>query len=91
MKRKIKVLAKEAEEQVKKLEEIQELLKLAQQEEADKIESVIKQIEALCKQNDVFCGVILTVDDLLAVVKMAIQSKENIEIPFRIYIKEDKV
>ena len=88
-KRKVKTLVEETQKQVDKLKEIQELLELAKKEETEKIESVIKQIEMLCKQNDVFCGVILTSDDLVSVIKMAIQSKENIKIPFRIYINED--
>jgi hypothetical protein len=90
MKRKVKTLAEETRKQVEKLKEIEELLKLAQQEETEKIESVTSQINVLCEENNLFCGVILSVDDLLAVVKMAIQSKERIEIPFRIYPKDDE-
>jgi hypothetical protein len=89
MKRKVKTLAEETRKQVEKLKEIEELLKLAQQEELDKIESVTKQIETICSTGDVFCGVILTVEDLLSVIRMAIQSKESVKIPFRIYINED--
>jgi hypothetical protein len=89
MKRKVKVLVEETQKQSDKLRETQELLRLAQQEETEKIESITEQIKILCEDNNMFCGVILTIDDLLAVIKIAIQSKENTEIPFRIYPKED--
>jgi hypothetical protein len=85
MKRKVKSLAEETHKQVEKLEEIKALLELAQKEETEKIESITEEINTLCNENNLYCGVVLTVDDLMAVVKMAIQSKENIKIPFRIY------
>ena len=89
MKRKVKTLTDEARAKVEQLKEIEELLKLAQEEEKEKIEDVTKQINKLCEDNNLFCGVILTTDDLISVIRMAIQSKENVTIPFRIYVKDE--
>jgi hypothetical protein len=89
MRRKVKTLADETRKQVEKLKEIEELLKLAQQEETEKIETVTGQINELCEENNLYCGVVLTIDDLMAVIKLAIMSKENVKIPFRIYPKEE--
>ena len=89
MKRKVKTLTDQARAKVEQLKEIEELLKLAQEEEKEKIEDVTKQINKLCEDNNLFCGVILTTDDLISVIRMAIQSKENVTIPFRIYVKDE--
>jgi hypothetical protein len=88
--RKIKVLTEEAKKQVEKLKETEELIKLARQEELDKLESITKQIQEICVKNDVFCGVIITIEDLLSIIRIAVESKEAVHVPFRIYIKEDK-
>ena len=87
--KKAKALAQEAEKLVSRLKETQELIKEAQQEEQERLQSVTGQIETICKDNDVFCGMILTVDDLAAIIKLAVDSKQNLKIPFRIYLNED--
>lgn len=37
--------------------------------------------------NEYFCGVILTLDDVLAILKL-LQGKDNVKIPFNLYINE---
>ena len=46
------------------------------------------RIIKLCKETGYFCGVVLTKQDLLTVIDMAIETKDNIRIPFRLYIDE---
>jgi hypothetical protein len=89
MKRKIKGLAEETQKQIKRLEETQKLLEMAQKEEQEKIGSVTAEINSLCEENDFFCGIILTTEDLMSVIRLAIDSKEPVKIPFRIYMNEE--
>jgi hypothetical protein len=89
-KRKVLSLVAETEAQVRRLEEIKKLLEIAKQEEQDKLENATTQVQQICDENDIFCGVILTTDDLLGIIRLMIDSKENIKIPFRIYLKEEE-
>lgn len=74
--------AKQAVEEAQKAEEE------AIAEENQFIENIKSDIENVCKQHNVFCGVILSSQDILAIVDLAIKSKDNIKIPFQIYFLE---
>jgi polysaccharide deacetylase 2 family uncharacterized protein YibQ len=88
MARKLKTINTEKLEAQKKLAEIERLELEAQQEEKNILETAAKNIENVCTLNNLFCGVILTHEDLITVLQMALKSGEQIKIPFRLYFNE---
>ena len=88
MKRKSKELIKEKQEALKRLKEVEELEALSLKEDADRLENVTNEITKVCEKNDMFCGVILTQQDILEIIKVAMDSKQNVSIPFKVYYKE---
>jgi hypothetical protein len=77
------------EDKIKKLtEELEKLHKEADQEFEEKLkflESLEKEVNEICEKNNVFCGVILTSEDILQIIELAMKTKENIKIPFKIF------
>lgn len=86
--KKRKDILSEMEEAKKRLEEIERLAEEEKQESINLLEETSKQIENIAKEKDLFCGVILTKDDILQIVSLAIDTKENISIPFKLYFKD---
>lgn len=72
----------------RRMEEIQQTMEQAKAEEEKMIASVTSQIQQLCDDNSLYCGLILTPKDVLTIVEAAIGAKDNIQIPFRLYFKE---
>lgn len=89
MARKIKTINDELKVAATRLQELQVLKEQQETEEKFIIESTEAQIKSLCEANDLFCGVVVTLPDLLAIIKMAIETKETIKIPFRLYFKDN--
>jgi len=88
MARKVKTINQEKLEAQKRLAEIERLELEAQQEEKDIAEMVTNSINIACNDNNLFCGVILTHDDLISVLQVAMKSGEQVKIPFRLYFNE---
>lgn len=93
--RKTKVITMEAKvaqdrlnEAQRRMEEIQQTMEKAREEEQKMMEQVTSQINALCEENSLYCGLILTPKDVLTIVEAALSAKDNIQIPFRLYFKE---
>jgi hypothetical protein len=88
----IKLQAERAAEMLKAAEdhvaEIERLEVEAREEELTNVENLKTNILKICNEENMFCGIILTPDDIAAIVKAAIASKENISIPFNLYFKE---
>lgn len=72
----------------KKIAEIEQLEQEVQKEENNIIETVTNNINAVTKDNNMFCGVILNHDDLVAVFDLALKTGESLKIPFRLYFNE---
>ena len=89
MARKSNKINKEKLEAKRRLEEIEQLEQLAIKEENDLVVSTKTAIEDLVREKGFFCGVILTPSDLAAVVKMAVESKENVKIGFQLYFTDN--
>ncbi len=79
---------REAEKAAQKLREAEELLKLAQEEDQRKRDSVKSGIDAACQSNDLFCGVILTPEDIPGIIRLMIQTGENVKIGYSLYYNE---
>ena len=88
MERKTKKINNEKLEARKRLEEIERLEQEAQAEETTKVQVIEQSIAKICAENEMFCGIILTPKDILAVVELAMKSGENVRIPFKLYFND---
>ena len=83
---------KQAQDAIKEAEAKAETARLeyenAMAEEKQMLEDTEKAIADIAAGKELFCGVILTPDDITAIVSLAIKTKENIKIPFRLYFNE---
>jgi len=82
--RKTRELADEAKQAAARLAEIEALREVAIREEREAIEGLQAQIDGLCGE-DYFCGVILTHQDLLQIIGLALDDNSNIRIPYKLY------
>jgi hypothetical protein len=77
-----------SKELTKRLREIETLKAEAEAEEKAKMDSVQNQIDEIFSENDMFCGIILTWEDIASIVRLALETKENVRIPYRLYFNE---
>jgi hypothetical protein len=82
-KQKSKLLDAEA-----RMKEVEELLKLSEAEEVELMTSTETFIEKTATDANLFCGIILTRQDVLNIVSLAMETKENIRIPFKLYFND---
>ena len=87
-KRKSKEKVETAEAMRKQLERIQAEAEQEQLAEQRCLDETSKEIADIAEKNEMFCGIILTPQDVLQIVEMAISVKENIKIPFKLYYNE---
>lgn len=88
LKREVLEHSQEAERATERLSKVEEDLKTAIEEEDAMVTDLENRINEMCSEKDIFCGVVLSHDDILNIVDMAIKMKENIKIPFKLYFKE---
>jgi len=88
MSKKTKEIKAELDKTLIKAKEMEILLQATQEEETKKLEDLKEQISELCKNANMFCGVVLSADYISALVKLAIMNKEQIKIPFNLYYNE---
>lgn len=81
-------MADEILRQQEKVKELELLKEKAIEEEKQTLDRVRSAIDAVCQRENVFCGAILSPDDVAAIVKLAIESKETIRIGYNIYFNE---
>ena len=86
--KKSSVAKKEADELKQRLDEVNVIISKSEEEEMEKIKSIREKVTEICDAEGLFCGIILTKHDVLRLVEIAIDSKDNITIPFNIYFKE---
>lgn len=95
VKRKSTIAKEKADEMVKKSEEIKALYDAAiaeakEAEEAERLaaEQAREKIDAICKEGGYFCGARLSRDQILGIVKLAIETKDEvIVIPYALYFE----
>jgi hypothetical protein len=68
--------------------EVQELLKLSQEEEIQTLANTETSIKDISASINAFCGVILTHQDVLNIVSIAMETSDNIRIPFKLYYND---
>jgi len=87
-KRKSKLATEAAEEVAKKLNELQKTYDNAIKEEEEIKASIENSIIELAKNNNFFCGVIIDKQNLLKLMELMIDAKEQIKIPFQLYYND---
>lgn len=68
-----------------KLAELERLNKEAEEEEMAQLAQVEADINAITEEKELFCGVILSQDDIVSIVSLALKSGESVKIPFKLY------
>lgn len=71
-----------------KLNEAREEAIKAQEEEKKLLENTKEQIKDVCKEHNIFCGIVLSKQDLLNIIELAITKKEEIKIEFQLYMND---
>jgi crotonobetainyl-CoA:carnitine CoA-transferase CaiB-like acyl-CoA transferase len=88
MSRKGKEVREEAAKALARLREIEEIQQLAEKEDAELLENTEQAIKDLCGEHGIFCGVILTPEDLTNVITLAIKTGQNVKIQFKLYFND---
>ncbi len=81
------------QQQIQKLQDqqgsLQQEIQDIESQRLHHVEDTRGQIDALCR-DQYFCGVILTPRDIISVVALALESRENVMISFNLYPLEDQ-
>ena len=78
----------EQKQAVEKLEEVNNLLQQSIDEEKNLIETVEKEITDIAEKNGFFAGVVLTHNDIVSILQIALKTGENVQVPFKLTFKE---
>lgn len=85
MARKNKEIKESLKKAQDKLSELERLNKEAEEEEKAQLDKAHSDINEIAESNDFFCGVILSQDDIVSIVSLALKSGESVKIPFKLY------
>ena len=88
MARKVIAINDEVKKAQEKLAEVERLKQEADLEEKGLLEKAEADIKGIADENNLFCGIILSHDDLIAVLQLALKTGEAVRIPFRLYFNE---
>jgi crotonobetainyl-CoA:carnitine CoA-transferase CaiB-like acyl-CoA transferase len=58
---------------------------LAEAEEKATLEKTKEEIDRVCSENGLKCGIILTHDDALAILQIMLRTNETVEVAYRLY------
>jgi len=89
MGRKSTKLSEEKLKAMKALSDLEEQEEKAVKEESEELKTIEEAINKLVEAKKMFCGVILSKDDILSILSLSIDNKgENIKIPFKVYYND---
>ena len=88
MVRKSKSVKEEYDKAYARLKEINDIQQLAEAEEVKTLEDTEAAIKELCNDKGIFCGVILTPEDISNVINLAIKTGENVKIQFKLFYND---
>jgi uncharacterized protein YlxW (UPF0749 family) len=80
---------KELKDAQEKLEEYKRLIEEAEAEEKKQQEDTLAELNNIAESRGYFLGIVLTKDDIFAILNMYIEKQENIIIPARLYLNEN--
>lgn len=87
--RKSKSAKEEAEKILAQLQKVENLRKLAEEEELETLKNAHSKIKTICEKDDMFCGVILNHTDLIGILQVALETGDKtIRIGFNLYYNE---
>lgn len=89
MARKSKTIKKEHEDLLAKTKEVEELLTLSIEEETKKVNDTKEAIDTVLKDTGLFCGIILTPQDVFEIIRLMIQTQENVKIGYNLYFEDN--
>jgi len=91
MARKSKKLLEEEKKAAQRLAEIQELQKKAEEEEKALLKKVEEEIDKICNDNNLSCGLILDKDSVMQLIHAFIyEGKDKIVVKFNLYFRENE-
>ena len=79
---------KELEELEARSREIEQMQAGAEQEEKRFLEETASRVDGICNDAGLFCGVVLSFGDVVSILELMIQTRENVRIPFKLYFNE---
>lgn len=82
---------KELKEANEKLEQYNKLIEEAEQEEKLKYDNTLQEIKEVANKNGYFCGVVLTREDILNILNIYMDTKDNVRINASLYLIENVV
>lgn len=88
MTRKSKSAKEEYDKAYSRLQEINDIRQIAEAEEIKTLEDTETTIKNLCNDQGLFCGVILTPEDITNVITLAIKTGENVKISFKLFYND---
>lgn len=71
-------LAKEAQEALEKLEE-------ENKKEKEFLATLTEEINQRMEKEDLFCGVVIGKEDAINIIKLLMEGKDSVKIPFNLY------
>jgi uncharacterized protein YqfB (UPF0267 family) len=90
-----RIVALEAEKARKELDalsvkarEMEELSARAAEEEKMFLEETSLKLDNLCGEANVFCGVVLSFQDVVNILQLMIETRENVRIRYNLYFNE---
>lgn len=85
MGKKTKELQDKYDELSIKAKELEILLEESKKEELDLLKKIKEDIKNLEEDNNLFCGVVLTKEDIINIFKLFLEKEDNVKIPFNLY------
>lgn len=86
--RKSKLIAAQVDKALVEFRRVNKAKEQAEATEALVLENTKAAIDELCKKEDLYCGVILSKEDLVAVLQIMLATNEQVKIDFRLYHKD---
>ena len=87
--RKSKQIKNSSKEIIDSLTKLEEEYKSEVEKEKERLKEAKDKIEVVCKEYGVFAGALLDSVNLSQIVKLAIETKEPVSIPFELYWIDD--
>mgnify|MGYP007061485190 CR=1 FL=1 len=74
----------------KRIKELENIIKDLRKEEEGVIQYTKEQIDTICNKNELFCGCVFRLEDIMKMIQLLISSGDNtITVPYHLYYKED--
>lgn len=86
--RRSKELKIDAVRALAELQEKERLQKVAEAEEREILDGAQLQVDQLCEQYGLYCGAIISPDDISSIVKLMVEKQDNVTIKAKFFFNE---